>query len=45
MEENESAELKGERLRVAVRALARLAGRIDVEEVLGQIFAGFCIGK
>ena len=32
-------------LREAAMGLERLAGRIDVEEVLGQIFARFCIGK
>jgi tRNA modification GTPase len=39
------AELRAEHLRLALRALARLTGRVDVEEVLGEIFAGFCIGK
>jgi tRNA modification GTPase len=39
------AELRAEHLRLAMRALARLVGRVDVEEVLGEIFAGFCIGK
>ena len=41
----EDAELQAERLRLAVRALGRLTGRVDVEEVLEEIFAGFCIGK
>ncbi|MFI5013773.1 MAG: tRNA uridine-5-carboxymethylaminomethyl(34) synthesis GTPase MnmE, partial [Hyphomicrobiales bacterium] len=41
----EGIELRAERLRLAMRALGRLTGRVDVEEVLGQIFAGFCIGK
>jgi tRNA modification GTPase len=40
-----SPELKAEELRIAVRHLGRLTGRIDVEEVLGAIFAEFCIGK
>jgi tRNA modification GTPase len=40
-----SPELKAEELRVAARHLGRLTGRIDVEEVLGAIFAEFCIGK
>jgi len=40
-----SAELKAEELRIAARHLGRLTGRIDVEEVLGAIFAEFCIGK
>jgi tRNA modification GTPase len=40
-----SPELKAEELRIAAHHLGRLAGRIDVEEVLGAIFAQFCIGK
>lgn len=38
-------ELLAEDLRLAVLALERLMGRIDVEDVLDQLFAGFCIGK
>jgi tRNA modification GTPase len=34
-----------EELRGAIRALESLTGRIDVESVLGEIFASFCIGK
>ena len=40
-----SPELRAEELRLAARHLGRLTGRIDVEEVLGAIFAEFCIGK
>lgn len=40
-----SPELKAEELRIAARHFGRLTGRIDVEEVLGAIFAEFCIGK
>jgi len=40
-----SPELKAEELRIAARHLGRLTGHIDVEEVLGAIFAEFCIGK
>jgi tRNA modification GTPase len=32
-------------VREAVRALDELIGVVDVEEVLGRIFAGFCVGK
>ena len=39
------AELLAEDLRLASRALERLLGRVDVEDVLDQLFAGFCIGK
>ena len=38
-------ELRAEDLRVAATALGRLTGRIDVEDVLDQIFSRFCIGK
>ena len=34
-----------EELRLAVRALDRLVGRIGVEDVLGEIFSAFCLGK
>ncbi len=39
------AELAAEDLRVAANALGRITGRIDAEEILGQIFGRFCIGK
>jgi len=38
-------ELVSEDVRAAVLALDELIGRVDVEQVLGEIFAGFCIGK
>ncbi|QYZ69416.1 tRNA uridine-5-carboxymethylaminomethyl(34) synthesis GTPase MnmE [Neotabrizicola shimadae] len=38
-------ELVAAHLRDAARALAMLVGRIDVEDLLGEIFARFCIGK
>ena len=38
-------ELRAEDLRIAASALGRLTGRIDVEDVLDQIFSRFCIGK
>ena len=40
-----NAELVAEELRAAALALGRITGRIDVEDVLGAIFARFCIGK
>jgi tRNA modification GTPase len=42
---HDHAELLAEDLRLAVRALERLLGRVDIEDVLDQLFAGFCIGK
>ena len=38
-------ELFAEELRLAARALGRVTGRVDVEEVLGEIFKNFCVGK
>jgi len=38
-------ELVAEELRLAARALGRLTGRVDVEDVLDAIFRDFCIGK
>jgi len=38
-------ELRAEDLRQAAHALGRITGRVDVEDVLGEIFARFCIGK
>jgi tRNA modification GTPase len=38
-------ELVTEELRLAARALARLVGRIDVEDLLDVVFRDFCIGK
>jgi tRNA modification GTPase len=38
-------ELAAEDVRLAVRALGEITGRVDVEEVLDRLFATFCIGK
>ncbi len=37
--------LAAEDLRLAAKSLSNLIGKIDVEEVLDQIFSNFCIGK
>jgi len=39
------AELVAEDVRLAGRALGRITGRVDVEDVLDVIFRDFCIGK
>jgi tRNA modification GTPase len=39
------AELVAEDLRLAVRSLGRITGKVDVEDVLDVIFGEFCIGK
>lgn len=40
-----STELFAEDLRLAARAIGRITGAIDVEDVLDRIFREFCIGK
>ncbi|MDO6586439.1 tRNA uridine-5-carboxymethylaminomethyl(34) synthesis GTPase MnmE [Salipiger sp. 1_MG-2023] len=41
----ERYELSAEEIRTAIRALEILIGRIDVENLLDEIFSSFCIGK
>jgi tRNA modification GTPase len=41
----EAGELIAEDLRLAARALGRITGRVDVENVLDRLFGQFCIGK
>jgi tRNA modification GTPase len=38
-------ELRGEALRLAMRALGRISGAIGVEDILDTVFGSFCIGK
>jgi tRNA modification GTPase len=38
-------ELAVEDIRLAARALGRITGRVDVEDILDVVFADFCIGK
>jgi tRNA modification GTPase len=40
-----AAELVAEDVRLVSRALARLSGRINADEVLDKVFSSFCIGK
>ena len=38
-------DLAAEELRQAIRALESLVGRVDVENLLDEIFSSFCVGK
>ena len=40
-----AAEMAGDDLRRAADALARVTGAIGVEDILGEVFSTFCIGK
>jgi tRNA modification GTPase len=42
---DDRSDLMAEDLRLAMRAIGRLTGRVDVEELLDVIFRDFCIGK
>ena len=42
---DQGAELAAEDVRAATAAIGRLTGRIDVEDLLDEIFSSFCIGK
>ena len=42
---HQAPELAAEDFRRAATALGRITGDVDVEELLGQIFSSFCIGK
>ena len=37
--------LMSQDLRLALRALGRITGQVDVEDLLDVIFRDFCIGK
>jgi len=40
-----AADITSEEIRTAIRALDSLVGRIDIENILDEIFASFCLGK
>ncbi len=40
-----ASELAAEDLRLAARALGRITGRVNVEDILDVVFKDFCIGK
>jgi tRNA modification GTPase len=44
-EKADLAELRGEDLRLAMRALGRITGHVGVEDILDTVFSKFCIGK
>jgi len=41
----DEVELIAEEIRAGIRAIDSLVGRVDVEDILGEVFARFCIGK
>ncbi len=41
----DSYEIAAEEIRTAIRALDSIVGRVDVENLLDEIFSSFCIGK
>jgi tRNA modification GTPase len=43
--EERPAEVLGEDVRAATRMVEEIVGRVDVEHLLDEIFASFCIGK
>ncbi len=45
LSEGMAAEMAALELREALDALGEIAGRVDTEEILGEIFSRFCIGK
>ena len=42
---NEEYDKAAEDLRLSIRHLGTIVGKVDVEEILGSIFENFCIGK
>ena len=42
---NQEFDKAAEDLRLSIRHLGTIVGRVDVEEILGSIFENFCIGK
>jgi tRNA modification GTPase len=44
-EQADLPELRGEDLRLAMRALGRITGHVGVEDILDTVFSKFCIGK
>ena len=42
---NDDLVLAAEDLRMTMRAISNITGKITVDEILGEIFSNFCIGK
>lgn len=42
---SKETELAAEDLRLAARAIGKITGRVEVDEILDKIFSSFCIGK
>jgi len=45
LEEARAGELLAEELRLAQEALGEITGAVSSDDLLGRIFAGFCVGK
>ncbi|MAK59690.1 MAG: tRNA uridine-5-carboxymethylaminomethyl(34) synthesis GTPase MnmE [Ponticaulis sp.] len=45
LQENGDVDLSAFELSVARSALDQILGRVDVEDILGEVFSGFCVGK
>lgn len=45
LENDAGLDIRAENLRSAARALGRITGHVDVEDLLGVIFSEFCVGK
>jgi tRNA modification GTPase len=45
VQSNEPPELAAIELRTALDTLGRIVGTTDTEDILGEIFSRFCIGK
>lgn len=43
--ENGDVDLAAFEVSIARSALDQILGRVDVEEILGEVFSGFCVGK
>jgi tRNA modification GTPase len=41
----QAIELKAEELRIAQQELGRITGKVSADDILGEIFSRFCIGK